>query len=474
MRGQSPSDDTHSGLRPTALPLTGVIEAARSTTLSLSDLLGAMSHALDMTEELPAGHSTRAAWIALRIADELAMTREQKRNLFYSTLLKDAGCSSNSARLCEIYRADDLALKRDFRILGPTTNDALKYVITHTAPSAGWRNRAAAILAIVRQASTLVTELVEARCHRGADIVRRLRFSEDVADSIASLDEHWDGAGKPHGLKGESVPLFSRIALLAQVAEVFHAAEGPAAAVAEVRRRKGSWFDPRIVDAFLKVTAEGSLWRLLDDGGDVLAISAVHEGETFEVDDDYLDDVAQAFADVIDAKTPFTGGHSDRVAEFADLIAGELGFDESQRRKLRRAALLHDIGKLGVSNSVLDKPGHLDEAEWGVMRRHPIASEAILSRIAVFADAARIGGAHHERLDGKGYPRGVGAESIDLETRIVTVADVFDALTADRPYRAAMPITDALAILEADLELAFDRRCVEALKRGLGQVNTGH
>ena len=345
--------------------------------------------------------------------------------------------------------------------------DSLAYVLSHTAPAAGWRARAGAILSILRNASALVTELTETRCHRGADIVRRLRFSEQVADAIASLDEHWDGAGKPCHLAGEAIPLYSRIALLAQVVEVFHAAEGPAAALAEVRRRRGSWFDPSIVDIFVRVSSDGALWRELNQEAEAMGIAEMVAGETLRVDEDYMDDLALAFADVVDAKTPFTGHHSDRVAVFSDLIAAELGFDAGRRRRLRRAALLHDIGKLGVSNSVLDKPGRLNEAEWKVMRQHPATSEAILARIAVFADAARIGGAHHERLDGKGYPRGLAAEAIDLETRIVTVADVFDALTADRPYRKAMPTAEALAILDAGLDRAFDARCVEALKRGL-------
>ena len=440
-------------------------------TLTLSDLLGAMSHALDMTEGLPAGHSARAAWIAFRVADELGMAREQKRDLFYSTLLKDAGCSSNAARLCEIYRANDVTLKRDFRAMGPTAKDSLTFIVTHAAPDARWRERAAAILAIVRNSSKLMTELIETRCYRGADIARQLRFSEAVAGGIASLDEHWDGAGKPLGLKGEDVPLYSRVALLAQVAEVFHATEGPEAAISAVKRRRGTWFDPRVVDAFVHVASDDSLWRQLNEGIEELGLVAVDEGETFEVNEDYLDDVAHAFAAVVDAKTPFTGGHSSRVAELTHLIAGELGFDEARRRRLRRCALLHDIGKLGVSNTVLDKPGRLTAVEWEAIRRHPVASEAILSRIAVFADAARIGGAHHERLDGKGYPRGIKAESIDLETRIVTVADVFDAMTADRPYRKAMSVAEALAIIDSELELAFDTRCVEALKRALPELS---
>ena len=268
------------------------------------------------------------------------------------------------------------------------------------------------------------------------------------------------------------MPLYSRIALLAQVAEVFHATSGAFVALAEVERRSGTWFDPKVAEAFRQVAADETLWWELDEGAEAMGIADVDEGETLLVDEDYIDDVAEAFADVVDAKTPFTGGHSDRVADFTDMIAEQLGFDRERRRRLRRAALLHDIGKLGVSNTIVDKPGKLNDGEWKAMRHHPVASEAILSRIAIFADAARIGGSHHERLDGMGYPRGIAGAAIDLETRIVTVADVFDALTADRPYRKAMPISQAFSIIDADLGSAFDDTCVHALKPALASSRT--
>ena len=147
-----------------------------------------------------------------------------------------------------------------------------------------------------------------------------------------------------------------------------------------------------------------------------------------------------------------------------------MGIDEDGRRLLRRAALLHDIGKLGVSNSVLDKPAKLDDEEWGQMKRHAEFSEMILSHIGAFSDLARIGGAHHERLDGKGYPRGLMADEIPMEVRIVSTADVFDALTADRPYRAALPISKALSILWEGAGQSHDPICIEALQRALART----
>ena len=185
------------------------------------------------------------------------------------------------------------------------------------------------------------------------------------------------------------------------------------------------------------------------------------------LDDDYLDDVAAAFARVIDAKSPYTSGHSNRVALFSDLIAERIGMTKGDRRHLQHAALLHDIGKLGVSNQILDKPGKLDAEEWREMQRHTVLGEEILSRVAAFADFARIAGAHHERLDGSGYPRGLRAPDLDLATRIVTVADIFDALTADRPYRAAMPVARAFEIMAEEAGAKIDMRCFEALKHAI-------
>ena len=189
------------------------------------------------------------------------------------------------------------------------------------------------------------------------------------------------------------------------------------------------------------------------------------------VDDDYLDDIAAAFAQVIDSKSPYTSGHSERVTFFTDLIAEEMGLAEEQRRWLRRAALLHDIGKLGVSNSILDKAGKLDPDEWVAMQMHAVYSETILSRITAFAGLAEIAGAHHERLDGKGYPRGLKGDEIALETRIITTSDIFDALTADRPYRAAMPVAKAMAIMAETVGTAIDADCFAALRRALGRID---
>jgi HD-GYP domain-containing protein (c-di-GMP phosphodiesterase class II) len=440
----------------------------RTIQIRLAEIIEALSKALDLTEGQPPGHCIRACFIGTHVGREIGMPDSALQELYYTLLLKDLGCSSNAARICELYLADDHSFKRDFKLVDGSLGQVLRFVLSHTGVQAGLAERFRSILNIVQNGGEIVTDLIRTRCQRGADIARQMRFSESVAEGVLNLDEHWNGGGKPLGIAGEGIPLFSRIALLSQVADIFQMSSGPDAAAAEIAKRAGSWFDPALAAAFARVAARPAFWAALrSDDLETIVLESEPGRQAIMADEDYLDDIAAAFARVIDAKSPYTSGHSDRVALFTDLIAEEMGIDDDGRRFLRRAALLHDIGKLGVSNSVLDKPGKLDDTEWVAMKRHAEFSEMILSHVGAFADVAKVGGAHHERLDGNGYPRGLGAQDIPMEVRIVSTADVFDALTADRPYRAAMPVTKALAILWQGAGLSHDPICIEALERAL-------
>jgi HD-GYP domain-containing protein (c-di-GMP phosphodiesterase class II) len=434
----------------------------------LAEILGALSRALDLTEGQPPGHCVRCCWIGVSVGRAMGLSENDLRDLYYALLLKDLGCSSNAARICELYLADDLSFKNDFKLLNGSLPQVLRFVLSHTGANTHLAQRFRSIIAILQNGGQIARELVETRCQRGAEIARQMHFSDAVAEGILDLDEHWDGGGKPLGKTQGEISLLARIALLAQVADVFHAASGRAAAFAEIGNRAGSWFDPKAAAAFQAVAADDAFWDMLSRPDIEEIVLGLEPGQQATLaDDDYLDDIAQAFARVIDAKSPFTSGHSERVAVFTDLIAEEMGFEGDKRRWLKRAALLHDIGKLGVSNCVLDKPGKLDDIEWVSMRRHAELSEEILSRIVSFADLSRVAGAHHERLDGKGYPKGLSGAEIDLETRIISTADVFDALSADRPYRAAMPVSRALAILWEGAGKSHDPVCIAALERAL-------
>ena len=442
-------------------------------TLHLAEVVAALSHALDLTEGQPKGHTLRCCRIGMMLGAALGLGPVALQDLYYVLMLKDLGCSSNAARICELYIADDRTFKADYKLVEGSLPAALRFVMTHTGLKAGMTERFAAILNILRNGGTIARELIETRCTRGADIARRMRFNEAVADGIASLDEHHDGGGRPMRLKGDAIPLTARIALLAQVADVFHTDGGPDAARAEVRKRAGSWFDPRLTVAFAKMAADPTFWTAQSSPGLADSVVALEPlPSPAALDDTLLDDIAEGFAMVIDGKSPYTGNHSERVTFYTDMIAEDLGFEDKARNRLRRAALLHDIGKLGVSNAILDKPAKLDDEEWLAIRAHPSDGEAILSKVLAFSELAMIAGAHHERLDGKGYPRGLMGPDLPIEVRIVTTADVFDALTAERPYRKAMSIEKALSIMVEDEGTAFDSSCLRALESGLARVGS--
>ncbi|QDL53847.1 HD-GYP domain-containing protein [Rhodoferax aquaticus] len=441
-----------------------------SDGLKLSELISALSHALDITEGQPQGHCVRCCWIGMHIGKELGLSELQLWELYYTLLLKDLGCSSNAARICELYLTDDLNFKRDFKAVGDSLPQVVRFVLQHTGLKAGLAERFKSVLHIFRDGPEISRELIQTRCQRGAEIARLLRFSEGVADGIYNLDEHWNGQGKPIGLQADAIPVYSRIALLAQVIDVFHTADGVGAALDEVRNRSGQWFDPSHVGVVEILAGRSAFWQALASDDLEKQVHSLEPGR-YEVplDDDYLDDIATAFGQVVDSKSPYTSGHSARVALYTDLIAEAMGLDMERRRWLKRGALLHDVGKLGVSNSVLDKAGQLNAQEWAAVREHAALTEAILSRIHAFKELARIAGAHHERLDGGGYPRGLKAPDIAMETRIITTADIFDAITAERPYRGAIPIPQALEMMEKTVGTAIDPRCFDALKRAMAQ-----
>ncbi|MFZ3129334.1 MAG: HD domain-containing phosphohydrolase [Rhodoferax sp.] len=439
--------------------------------LKLAELISALSHALDITEGQPEGHCVRCCWIGMHIGRHVGLDETQQWELYYTLLLKDLGCSSNAARICELYLTDDLDFKRDFKQVGDSLPQVVRFVLQHTGLKAGLAERFRSVLHIFRHGPEVSQELIQTRCQRGAEIARLLRFSEGVAAGIYCLDEHWNGQGKPDQLEGTAIPVYARIALLAQVIDVFHTADGKDAAMDEVRRRSGQWFDPTLVAAMETVATSDSFWTTLGDAHIEQAVLALEPAaHVVPLDEDYLDDIATAFGQVVDSKSPYTSGHSARVALYTDLIAEALGLDPQRRRWLKRGALLHDVGKLGVSNSVLDKAGKLDAAEWEAVRDHARLTESILSRIQAFSELAKIAGAHHERLDGGGYPRGLKAEDIHLETRIITTADIFDAITAERPYRGAVPIPQTLEMMAKTVGTALDPRCFEALRAAMARL----
>jgi len=438
--------------------------------IELSGVIGALSYALDIAEGQPPGHAVRSCLIGMRLAEELDLPAIDRSDLFYALLLKDAGCSANANRMAALFDADDRAAKATSKLIDWTNpRSSLLWSLRTVAPGSGLRRRVQ-VLRGIRDEGDVTRQFMEARCDRGAEIARMLFLSEQTAGAIRSLDEHWDGRGMPDGLSGEGIPLAARILCIAQTVEVFHAAGGVKAARRMAKRRRGRWFDPSLVDAFLNFCDEREFWAALE-------APDISQWEPADLalagDDDRIDRIAEAFARVIDAKSPFTARHSQRVAEIADGIATSLGFDAEERRVLRRAALLHDIGKLAISNQILDKPGKLTDEEFRAIQAHPVHTLQILERAPCFSELADLAANHHEKLDGTGYPRSLGADTLDLPMRVLAVADIYEALTANRPYRDPLSVEAALAIIDRDVPERLDADVRRALGAHLGRSPSG-
>jgi HD-GYP domain-containing protein (c-di-GMP phosphodiesterase class II) len=436
----------------------------------LSDVLSGLSYALDLTEGQRQGHAARSCLIGMRIGAEIGLPAAERQSLFYALLMKDLGCSSNAARFAALFAADDRSLKAALKTIDWTRAlEAFRFVSRNVAPGAFWLRRVWQMLAVFSKGPEGVREVVRTRCERGADMARLLGFSSDTVQAIRTLDEHWNGQGQPYGLRGEQIPLLGRILGLAQTVEVFAGSDGPQTAVDVALARRGRWFDPDLVDALQSVLGDTAFWDALRQGDPIAQVAGVEPTEVpVLADDDALDEVAEAFARVIDAKSPWTYRHSNGVADIALLVGQRLGLAPGALRGLKRAALLHDLGKLGVSNLILDKPGPLADGELASMRQHPAHTYEILRRVGCFRHLAGVAAAHHERLDGRGYHLGLEAGAIPPQARILCVADVCDALRTSRPYRAGLQPDRVLDVMKRDVGAAIDPVCFAALQECLG------
>lgn len=436
------------------------------TSIRMSEIVSALSYALDLTEGQPMGHSVRTCVIGMRIGEKLGLGIEDLSDLYYTLLLKDAGCSGNASRLFHIIGADEIRAKRNVKFTDWTRVgwESLQYAIAHVGSDSPFLERMQKLFHVAANHQQNSTDLVKIRCERGASISRHLGFSEHVAAGIYSLGEHWSGRGYPENLQKTEIPIFSRIVSLSQTLDVYLTARGPKAAIDAARRHSGEWFDPEMVKAAISLARNGVLWSGVDSDSLIDRVGELEpEKRRMTATEEAIDNICVAFAEVIDAKSPFTYRHSTGVANTSGEIARWFGMSVKEQKMLRRAALLHDIGELSVPNAILEKPMKLNEEEWKVVKGHPYYTLQILKKIPGFARLSEDAAAHHERLDGSGYWRGWRSDQLSRYARILAVADIFDALHAKRPYRDSMPIEKVFEILRQDAPHALDLPCVEAL-----------
>ena len=441
---------------------------SRRVDIRLSEVISALSYALDVTEGQPMGHAVRSCAIGMRIGEEIGLDDEQRSSLFYALLLKDAGCSSNAAKLSALFGADDFELKRDRKLTNHhcARSRRCKYLARHA--------RTRRLAAIARSGAEGARAMTELRCERGAEIARMIELTEATAEAIKALDEHWDGHGYPYGLAGDEIPLLGRIVCLAQTAEVFFAAAGPRAVFDVAAERCGTWFDPTLVAALRATRRDREFWSTLGGHEPHAVIGAFEPQDRVQTaDSERLDRVAEAFALIIDAKSPYTGQ--------------PLGRRRPHRGRRRRRARLRPA-------RAARPPPHGAAARHRQARRlQPDPRQARQAhRRGVDADAPPPG-AHRPHPRARRAPSATsppppapttsgstaaattsawGAEQLNRDARILAVADVCEALTADRPYRKAMEPDRVRAIMRGDAGTAFCPEALGALEetRELGPV----
>jgi putative nucleotidyltransferase with HDIG domain len=446
---------------------------------SHAEIISALSFALDLTEGAVPGHALRCCLLGMRLGWELGYSTQMLADLYHALLLKDVGCSSNAARMCQIIGGgDDRAVKSGVKLEDWTkphqpSLPALRLLWGNVLPDRGPLHKIARILRIALTQHSNNQEMIQLRCDRGAGIVRKLGLSEQTAQAVRSLDEHWDGSGYPERSKRAAISPLARVMAVAQHLDVFALERSPEQAMLVLRERSERWFDPQVVKAAESLHRRNALWMHCLPGKEptaaqsqltarsaVLDLAPPQAGRTTAAG---IDAICEAFAEVVDAKSHFTFRHSVGVTDVATALGSAMGLKPERRQLLHRAALLHDLGKLRVPNSILDKPGKLDDGEWSVMREHPALTSAILRRVGQFHELAYIAGAHHEKLDGSGYPDRLRGEDLPLEARILAVADMYGALVEDRPYRKGFSADEAMAIMRRDAGVKLDGECFAAL-----------
>jgi HD-GYP domain-containing protein (c-di-GMP phosphodiesterase class II) len=294
-------------------------------------------------------------------------------------------------------------------------------------------------------------------------------MSEAVQTALLSVFEQWDGSG-PGGRSGEAIPIPSRIVYATSFLEALHRLGGRDAALRLARRRRGNAFDPAVVDAFVALSRQPGFWEGLEDESVWATVLGLEPHSAYRyLREEQLEDVTLAFADFADLKSAYSAGHSRRVADVSERIARRLLFPVHQVTAIRRAALLHDVGLVAIPSYTLEKPREkLTQAEQERLRLHPYHAERILVRVPVLEPVVPLVAAHHERLDGRGYYRGLTGEQIPLGARVLAVADCFDELTHASPDHPALDPEQALAQLNEDAGRGLWPQAVTALAQELG------
>lgn len=440
---------------------------ADETGLRLAEVIAALSLATDLGMGQPLEHALRTCLLAVRLGGGMGLSERALSELYYIALLRRIGCTSDSFELGMLFGDDLAAHTRLFALDFGRPLDVLADMLRYAGAGQPPWDRARLMVATLAAGRRVPEALFRASCEVARSLAEHLGFGPPVQAALGQTFERWDGRGFPHRLRGEEIALPVRIIQVAEDAEVFHRLGGVDAVVAMARQRAGAGHDPAIA-ARLGLEA-GRLFQDLEAGSAWETALAAEPRPHQVLSSARLDAALQAIAWFADLKSPFTTGHSPRVAELAARAADHAGLPRADALRLRRAGLVHDLGRAGVPNRIWDKRGPLTASEWELVRLHPYYTERALSRPGALAQLGVLAGLHHERLDGSGYYRGVPASMLAPAARILAVADVYSAMTEPRPHRPARaPEVAARELREEVRRGRLDGAAVDAVLQAAG------
>jgi HD-GYP domain-containing protein (c-di-GMP phosphodiesterase class II) len=432
----------------------------------LAELVASLSLGIDLGFGQPMEHVLRQTLIALRIGELLDLDEAERKAIYFAALLVNVGCHSDAHEQARWF-GDDIALRATKYDSEPfSMRDAISMMRLIGSGSAPLhRFRIGLEFAISGRKE--VSDMMARHAALARELGSQLDLPEAVLDALAGSYERWDGRGWPGLLAGEEIPIASRVIQLAEFAEVAYRAGGIDAAVSLAQRRRATQFDPMVVDTMCLDAAK--VFGEIDDAGSWDTVIDSEPSLAIALTPKQCDDALLAISRFVDLKSPFTLGHSTAVAELAAAAGQHLGLPDEEVHLLYRSGLVHDFGRLGVSNSIWDKRGPLGAGEWERVRMHPYFTERMLQQSPILEPLARIAVQHRERLDGSGYPRGLSGNAISAHARILGAADAYQAMREPRPYRQPLTAAAAAAELRADAQGSrLDVNAVEAVLAAAG------
>ena len=432
-----------------------------------AELVAALCLATDLGMGFPFEHGLQTTLIAMRLGDRLGVDGSTASQTYYACLLSHAGCTTDAHVAAEIFGG---SLTTQFNpVMFGSGHEAL-FGLLRALPQP---DRAAPVRAfqVARALPRLAREQgaeIAAACEVAGMLAGGVGLPASVAALLAYLTERWDGRGPLRRAKGEEIPLPMRIIHIATDAALQRLMGGAARAVRLVRERAGRAFDPALAaclvdhaDEILAFGEQQSAWQetLAREPRPPLVLAGAG-----------VDRALAAMGNFADLISPYLAGHSAGVAELAAAAAGRCGIDAAGTRILRRAGLVHDLGRVAIWARVWQKPGPLNADEWEQVRLHPYHTERVLSRSPFLSALCPIAGVHHERLDGSGYHRGASGAELTLPARVLAAADVYHAMTEPRAHRPAIPPADAAEELSREARAGrLDADAVTAVVEAAGQ-----